>query len=444
MNSEKLKGKKLEDLKVIAKEMGISKVSSYKKAELIEAILNFAEDQKKEEKRAFEKEVKRLPDKIGEELQGTGKVNKAEGILDLHAEGYGFLRCNNYLSSDADIYVSSTQIKKFNLKKGDKVFGIIRPPKQSERFDALLYVEKINGEHPSRATRRPNFEDLIPIYPDDRFHLETERHDLANRIIDLMAPIGRGQRGMIVAPPKAGKTILLKRIASSIEKNYPEVEVIVLLIDERPEEVTDMQRSVKGDVVASTFDEEPRHHAKVAEMVLERAKRLVEHGKDVVILLDSITRLARAYNLVVSPSGRTLSGGLDPGSLHKPKRFFGAARNVEGGGSLTILGTALVETGSRMDDVIFEEFKGTGNMEVKLSRKLSERRIFPAIEILSSGTRKEDLLLSNDELEAVLKIRRSYGSMDTVEASEALLERFKKTSDNAEFVGLILGKKTKK
>lgn len=438
MNIEILKKKKLEDLRIIAKEMGMKSITSYKKGDLVEAILKFDENEKIARKEKFDAEVKKLPDRISGELEGSDKINETEGVLDLHTEGYGFLRCRNYLSSDEDIYVSPSQIKKFRLKKGDKVFGITRPPKQSEKFNALLYVKKINGDHPSNAIRRPNFEDLVPIYPNDRIRLETEKHDIANRIIDLMAPIGRGQRGIIVAPPKAGKTVLLKRIANSIEKNHPDIEVIVLLIDERPEEVTDMKRSVKGDVVSSTFDEEPRHHAKVAEMVLERGKRLVEQGKDVVILLDSITRLARAYNLIVPPTGRTLSGGLDPGALYKPKRFFGAARNVENGGSLTILGTALVETGSRMDDVIFEEFKGTGNMEVKLSRKLSERRIFPAIEMTTSGTRREDLLLSKDEIEAVLKIRRHFGNMDSVEVSEKLLDQFRKTHDNKEFVALTL------
>lgn len=438
MDLEVLKEKKLDDLREIAKHLGLSSVTKYRKNELIEYIAKSSDLEKIAKEQNLRDEIEALPDRLGDELEEAGEVNTTEGILDLHTDGYGFLRCKNYLSSDEDIYVSPSQIRRFRLKTGDKVFGITRPPKAGEKFNALLYVKAINGLNPEQALRRPNFDDLVPIYPDDRIQLETEKHDLANRVIDLIAPIGKGQRGMVVAPPKAGKTIILKKIANSIERNYPEIEVIVLLIDERPEEVTDMKRSVKGDVVYSTFDEEPRHHTKVAEMVLERAKRLVEHGKDVVILLDSITRLARAYNLTVPPSGRTLSGGLDPGALHKPKRFFGAARNVEGGGSLTILGTALVDTGSRMDDVIFEEFKGTGNMEVHLSRKLSDKRIFPAIEISASGTRREDLLLNPEELEVVLKIRRAYGKLDSTEVTETLFEKLLATKDNIEFIDVMM------
>ena len=336
-----------------------------------------------------------------------------EGILEVLPDGYGFLRGKNYLSSPKDVYISSVQIRRFRLDKGDKIKGIARVPQDTEKdkFPALIFVGEVNGESPEKAYRRKKFDDLIPIYPNERIRLETTPNEYAMRIIDLISPIGKGQRGMIVAPPKVGKTTLIKKIANSISINNPEVELIVLLIDERPEEVTDMTRSIKGDVIYSTFDELPEHHVKVAEMVLERAKRLTEQGKDVVILLDSITRLARAYNLVIPSSGRTLSGGLDPSALHKPKKFFGAARNIENGGSLTILATALIETGSRMDDVIFEEFKGTGNMEVHLDKKLSEKRIFPAIDINKSGTRREELLLTQKELETVFALRKAMSSM---------------------------------
>ena len=325
------------------------------------------------------------------------------GILDIADDGFGFLRFNNFLTSDRDIYVSPTQIRRFNLKTGDKIKGISRLPNEGERFGALLYVQTVNDDEPGVAIKRPDIEDLTPIFPTERLTLETGTKDLSMRLIDLIAPIGKGQRGLIVAPPKAGKTTLLKRIANSIETNHPECDLIVFLVDERPEEVTDMKRSLKGDgeVIYSTFDERPQHHVKVAEMVLARAQRLAEHGRDVVILLDSITRLARAYNLVEPPSGRTLSGGLDPSALYKPKKFFGAARNLEEGGSITILATSLVETGSRMDDVIYEEFKGTGNMELHLDRKLSEKRIFPAIDLNRSGTRREDLLMNQEEMEAI-------------------------------------------
>ncbi|MFR8518617.1 MAG: transcription termination factor Rho, partial [Emergencia timonensis] len=346
---------------------------------------------------------------------------EVEGILEIAEGGFGFLRFNNFLTSDKDVYVSPTQIRRFNLKTGDQIKGISRLPNEGERFGALLYVLTVNGDEPGVAIRRPDFEDLTPIFPRERLTLEDGSRDLSMRLIDLIAPIGKGQRGVIVAPPKAGKTTLLKRVANSIEKRHPEAEMIVLLIDERPEEVTDMKRSLNGgEVIYSTFDELPQHHVKVAEMVLARAQRLVEHGKDVVILLDSITRLARAYNLVVPSSGRTLSGGLDPGALHKPKKFFGAARNIEEGGSITILATALVETGSRMDDVIFEEFKGTGNMELHLDRKLSEKRIFPAIDLNKSGTRKEDLLMTQDELEAIWAMRRQMANSPTQDVTETI------------------------
>lgn len=363
---------------------------------------------------------------------------EVEGILELSDSGFGFLRFNNFLTSDKDIYVSPTQIRRFNLKTGDKIKGISRLPNDGEKFGALLYVLTVNGDEPGVAMRRPDFEDLTPIFPTERISMENRQRDLAMRLIDLIAPIGKGQRGLIVAPPKAGKTTLLKSIANSIDQQYPEVEMIVLLVDERPEEVTDMKRSLSGgEVIYSTFDEMPQHHVKVAEMVLARAQRLAEHGKDVVILLDSITRLARAYNLVVPASGRTLSGGLDPGALHKPKKFFGAARNIEEGGSITILATALVETGSRMDDVIFEEFKGTGNMELHLDRKLSEKRIFPAIDLNKSGTRREDLLMNQEEMEAIWMMRRALANSPTQDVAEAIIDNLAHTRNNADFVQVI-------
>ena len=364
---------------------------------------------------------------------------EVEGILEIQEENnFGFLRFSNFLTSDKDIYVSPTQIRRFNLKTGDKIRGITRLPKEGERFGALLYVLTVNGDEPGRAIRRPDFDDLTPVFPYERIRLEDGSRDLSMRLIDLVAPIGKGQRGLIVAPPKAGKTVLLKKVANAIEKSYPEIELIVLLVDERPEEVTDMKRSLKsGEVIYSTFDELPQHHAKVAEMVLARAQRLVEHGKDVVILLDSLTRLARAYNLVVPASGRTLSGGLDPGALHKPKKFFGAARKMEEGGSITILATALVETGSRMDEVIFEEFKGTGNMELHLDRKLSEKRIFPAISLNKSGTRREDLLMTQEELEAIWVMRRNLSGGSTQEVTEAIIDNLAHTKNNHDFIQVI-------
>ncbi|WP_069650550.1 transcription termination factor Rho [Caloranaerobacter ferrireducens] len=441
MNSSDLNSKKIDELRKIAKEVGIKGYSKYKKAELIEKILQHYKNGKAEEIKEVaakleekERHKQELPERLSEEIDRSDEISTAEGILELHSDGYGFLRSENYLSGAEDIYVSPSQIRRFNLRTGDKIFGITRPPKSGEKYKALLYVKKVNGEDPETANNRPDFDTLTPIYPNERITLETTPRELSTRIIDLIAPIGKGQRGMIVAPPKAGKTILLKKIANSIAENYPDIEIIVLLIDERPEEVTDMQRSVKGDVVYSTFDEPPKHHIKVAEMVLERAKRLVEHGKDVVILLDSITRLARAYNLTIPPTGRTLSGGLDPGALHKPKRFFGAARNIENGGSLTILATALIETGSRMDDVIFEEFKGTGNMEIHLDRKLSEKRIFPAIDINKSGTRREDLLLNQKELETIWSIRKALSNYPSAEVTEKILDMLVSTKTNIEFI----------
>ncbi|MGA9290811.1 MAG: transcription termination factor Rho [Anaerobacillus sp.] len=359
-----------------------------------------------------------------------------EGILEIiSSEGFGFLRPINYSSSAEDIYISASQIRRFDLRNGDRVSGKVRPPKENERYYGLLHVAAVNGEDPDSSKERVHFPALTPLYPERRMNFENKFGNLSTRIIDMIAPVGFGQRGLIVAPPKAGKTMLLKEIANSITTNHPDTELIVLLIDERPEEVTDIERSVDGDVVHSTFDETPDNHIKVAELVLERAMRLVEHKKDVVILLDSITRLARAYNLVIPPSGRTLSGGIDPAAFHRPKRFFGAARNIEEGGSLTILATALVETGSRMDDVIYEEFKGTGNMELHLDRRLAERRVFPAIDIRRSGTRKEELLLPKEQLEMLWTIRKSMD--DSYEFVDNFLKRLKKTKTNSEFFDLF-------
>lgn len=372
---------------------------------------------------------------VPEMLQG-GECGDAEGVLEVLPDGYGFLRSENYLPGSRDVYVSIAQIRRFSLRTGDFVTGKTRPSKEGEKFLALLYITAINGDDVESTARRKPFEDLVPVYPDERITLENEasQRDLAIRLIDLIAPIGKGQRGMIVAPPKAGKTILLKKIANSIAANYPDIKLIVLLIDERPEEVTDMQRSIKGEVIYSTFDELPEHHTRVAEMVLERSMRLVEHGKDVVVLMDSLTRLARAYNLTIPPTGRTLSGGLDPGALHKPKRFFGAARNIEEGGSLTVIATALVETGSRMDEIIFEEFKGTGNMEIHLDRKMSEKRIFPAIDIHKSGTRREELLLTQKELEGIWTMRKVLSGGNPAEVTEQFISMLVKTQTNDEFL----------
>ncbi|NLI57786.1 MAG: transcription termination factor Rho [Clostridium sp.] len=447
---EEVKG---EEVKEEKKETPVSQKSSLNEEK---TVLSSQSDQKDKKKEVKEKEAKH---EAGEdtpkqekkveskkETESTGQPSglekiesddPVEGVLEVLPDGYGFLRSDNYLSGPKDVYVSPSQIRRFNLKTGDKIRGKGRIPKEGEKFQALLYVQTVNGDPPEVAARRVPFEYLTPIYPDNRITLETNSRELSTRLIDLIAPVGKGQRGMIVSPPKAGKTILLKKVANAITTNYPEIELIVLLIDERPEEVTDMQRSIKGEVIYSTFDEVPEHHIKVAEMVLERAQRLVEQKKDVVILLDSITRLARAYNLTIPPTGRTLSGGLDPGALHKPKRFFGAARNIENGGSLTIIATALIETGSRMDDVIFEEFKGTGNMELHLDRKLSEKRIFPAIDINKSGTRREELLLNQKELEGVWGIRKAMSNMGTSEVTEILINRLVQTKNNAEFVNSI-------
>ncbi len=398
----------LEELQRLAKEADIRGAGGMKKRDLIFALLK-------------------------QEAESEGLIF-AEGILEIMFDGYGFLRRVNYLPHEEDIYISASQIRRFGLRNGDLVSGKVRPPKENERYYALLHVEAVNNEDPEKASTRPHFSELIPIHPEEHLALETKPEDMATRIIDLLIPIGKGQRGMIVSPPKAGKTVLLKRIANSLTQNYPQLNLIVLLIDERPEEVTDMRRSVRGDVLSSTFDERPENHVRLAELVLERAQRMVEQGLDLVILLDSITRLTRAYNLVIPPSGRTLSGGIDPAAFHKPKRFFGAARNIEEGGSLTILATALVETGSRMDDVIFEEFKGTGNMELHLDRKLAERRYFPAIDILRSGTRREELLLPQDTIELMWALRRSMNVSSTAEFREALIERLKRTPNNATFL----------
>jgi transcription termination factor Rho len=374
--------------------------------------------------------------RIEQNLLDSEVVLRGEGVLEVLPEGYGFLRSQdwNYLYGPDDIYVSPSQIKRFDLRTGDLVLGQVRPPKEGERYLALLKVERVNGDEPEKAKHRVAFDNLRPRYPDERLHLETESGDISMRVVDLIAPIGKGQRGLIVAPPKAGKTILMQKIANAITENHPEVYLIVLLIDERPEEVTDMQENVRAEVISSTFDEPADRHTQVAEMVLEKAKRLVEHGKDVVILLDSITRLARAYNVVVPHSGKILSGGVDANALHKPKRFFGAARNIEEGGSLTIVATALVETGSRMDEVIFEEFKGTGNMELSLDRHISDKRIFPAIDINRSGTRREDLLLSELELTRVYLLRNFLSDMPPAEAIDFLLTRMKKTKTNKDFL----------
>ncbi len=441
MNYEEMS---LAQLKDIAKELKIKSAYKLKKIELLEEIKKVKSEIEAEKEN---ENVSRVSTGItSDENQNkeeknqhknTDGVNQVCGILEILTDGFGFLRTDNYLSGTGDVYVSPTQIRRFNLKTGDEVSGKARFQKD-EKFPALIYVDTVNGDSLDVSIKRKPFSSLTPIYPDKRIPLHTNQVDFAMRLIDLIAPIGYGQRGLIVAPPKAGKTTMLKSIAKSISGGDKNLKLIVLLIDERPEEVTDMQRSIDGEVIYSTFDEPPEHHAKVAEIVLERAQRLVEHGKDVVILLDSITRLARAYNLTIPPTGRTLSGGLDPGALHSPKRFFGAARNIENGGSLTILATALIETGSRMDDMIFEEFKGTGNMEIHLDRKLSEKRIFPAIDIYKSGTRKEELLLKPAELEAMWSIRKAFGSLPAAEVTESIINKLVMTKNNDDFVNLIL------
>ena len=441
---EKYESLALNDLKELAKTRGI-KITGLKKADLVESML---EEDKKDAEKGKEVEVKPVltpantqnataEEKFPAELDSGVR---AHGILEVMPDGYGFIRCENYLPGENDVYVAPSQIRRFNLKTGDIIEGNTRVKTQGEKFSALLYLKKINGFPPEVAQRRMNFEDMTPIFPDQRLKLETPGASNAMRIMDLMSPVGKGQRGMIVSPPKAGKTTLLKEVAKSLKKNSPEVHLIILLIDERPEEVTDIKEAIEGpnvEVIYSTFDELPEHHKRVSEMVIERAKRLVEHRQDVCILLDSITRLTRAYNLTVPPSGRTLSGGLDPAALHMPKRFFGAARNMRGGGSLTILATALVETGSKMDDVVYEEFKGTGNMEMVLDRKLSERRVFPAIDIPKSGTRREDLLLTPEEAEAMNIIRKALNGLKPEEAVDKVLDMIAKTKNNSEFVAMV-------
>ena len=466
----------LAELRTIGKQLGLKNMNKMRKSEIIasikennnssfvekeaslvekeaslqsesqEDLIEFEAINAVEDIEAIEKmpELQEVQDKIeiDEIVEDAGGASRSDrmrgaGILEIMADGYGFLRPQNFMRGENDIYVSISQIRRFNLKTGDWIDGDMRKPKEGEKAGALLYVHKVNGDKPEKAKFRPNFETLIPVFPKERLRLETESDILSTRIIDLMAPIGKGQRGLIVAPPKAGKTILLKQIANAITFNHPDVSLIVLLIDERPEEVTDIRRSIQGadvQVIASTFDEPPEHHKQVVEMVLERAKRMVEQGKDLVILLDSITRMARAYNLTIPPSGRTLSGGLDPASLYMPKKFFGAARKIENGGSLTILGTALVETGSKMDDVIFEEFKGTGNMELVLDRSLSERRIFPAIDIYKSGTRRDDLLLSPNEMNVVYNMRKDLSRNHSSEVMENLIVTMLRYKQNSEFI----------
>ena len=466
MELDILRGKKVAELREIAAALGIGNAASLKKKEIMEILTKMHEEAEKERAAQEERPAKKTrrkasvkkeqpaeepaepakeeePAKPEEEAKAEdprkgapmkeGRMEKT-GILELAEGGFGFLRFDNFLTSDEDIYVSPTQIRRFNLKTGDKICGIARKPGSDERFGALLFVKTVNDDEPGVSIHRKDFSDLTPIYPTERIRLENGSSALSMRLTDLVAPIGKGQRGLIVAPPKAGKTTLLKQIAKAIENQNVDAELIVLLIDERPEEVTDMQREIKGQVIYSTFDEQPSHHVKVAEMVLARAQRLVEHGKDVIILMDSITRLARAYNLVETPSGRTLSGGLDPAALYKPKKFFGAARNIEEGGSITILATALIETGSRMDDVIFEEFKGTGNMELHLDRKLQEKRIFPALNINKSGTRREDMLMTQDELEAVWMMRRAVADWGIEEATERVVLELAHTKKNEEFI----------
>ena len=450
---EKYETLSLAVLKDVAKARGLKGTSTLKKSELIDRLLE--EDRKTQNTEETETEKTESVREVRREHEHTqrdeGRTEKsavleladldsgitAHGILEVLPDGYGFIRCENYLPGENDVYVSPSQIRKFGLKTGDIVSGNTRIKTQSEKFSALLFVTKINGLPPAIAVKRRNFEDMTPIFPNERLKLENERSSTSMRIVDLLSPIGKGQRGMIVSPPKAGKTTLLKEVALSVLRNNPEMHLLVLLIDERPEEVTDIKETIRGknvEVIYSTFDELPEHHKRVSEMLIERAKRLVEHKKDVIILLDSITRLARAYNLVVPPSGRTLSGGLDPAALHMPKRFFGAARNMREGGSLTILATALVDTGSKMDDVIYEEFKGTGNMELVMDRRLSEKRMFPAIDIPKSGTRREDLLLTQDEQDAVYIMRRGLNGMKSDEAVDTILNLFQQTKQNSELV----------
>ncbi len=408
MEMEKLKSMTLNDLHQLAKEHEIKGQSAMRKQELV--------------------------DSLAKVISENGEQHSASGMLEIMPDGFGFLRRKKYYFSEDDIYISASQIRRFNMQTGDIISGRIRPPKDNERYYALLQVEQINGENPDYFSKRQGFRSLVPIHPDEVIKMETKQNILSTRIIDLLIPVGKGQRGLVVSPPKAGKTMLLKQLANSISVNHPEIELIILLIDERPEEVTDMERSVDADVVSSTFDQKPENHIHIAELVLERSQRLVEQGRDVAVLLDSITRLTRAYNLVIPPSGRTLSGGIDPSAFYKPKRFFGAARNIDGGGSLTVLATAIVDTGSRMDDVVYEEFKGTGNMELHLDRRIAERRIFPAIDISRSGTRREELLLDENKIELMWALRKAMGNSTSVEFLEALMDRLRKTQSNEEFL----------
>lgn len=440
MMKEKYESLPLATLKNLAKARGLKGISTMKKAELIERMLEEDEKVKNNAKETVKELSANTGDKEVHDIDKLDSGITVRGILEVMQDGYGFIRSANYLPGDNDVYVSPSQIRRFNLKTGDILEGNTRIKTQQEKFSALLYLSKVNNIDPMKIMHRKNFEDMTPVFPNERLSLECGKTSTAMRIMDLMSPIGKGQRGMIVSPPKAGKTTLLKQVALSVQKNNPEVHLLILLIDERPEEVTDIRESIEGEnveVIYSTFDELPEHHKRVSEMVIERAKRLVEHKKDVMILIDSITRLARAYNLTVPPSGRTLSGGLDPAALHMPKRFFGAARNMREGGSLTILATALVDTGSKMDDVVFEEFKGTGNMELVLDRKLSEKRVFPAIDIVKSGTRREDLLLDPDELEAVEIMRKAYNGMRADEAVENILNMFARTKNNKEYIAMV-------
>ena len=444
MMKEKYESLPLATLKDLAKARGLKGISTMKKAELIERMLEEDEKVKNNAKETVKELSANTGDKEVHDIDKLDSGITVRGILEVMQDGYGFIRSANYLPGDNDVYVSPSQIRRFNLKTGDILEGNTRIKTQQEKFSALLYLSKVNNIDPMKIMHRKNFEDMTPVFPNERLSLECGKTSTAMRIMDLMSPIGKGQRGMIVSPPKAGKTTLLKQVALSVQKNNPEVHLLILLIDERPEEVTDIRESIEGEnveVIYSTFDELPEHHKRVSEMVIERAKRLVEHKKDVMILIDSITRLARAYNLTVPPSGRTLSGGLDPAALHMPKRFFGAARNMREGGSLTILATALVDTGSKMDDVVYEEFKGTGNMELVLDRKLSEKRMFPAIDILKSGTRREDLLLSKEEQEAVESMRKGMNGLRQEEAVDNILNMFSRTKNNEELIQMV--KKTK-
>ncbi len=475
---EKLETLPLLQLRELAKARGIKGITTMKKAELIDVLVAEAEKMENDEKqKAAEKNARKEPvkeqakerakepakeqakepakepekevssdkpqdqdNKISQEKEALDSGEVANGILEVMADGYGFIRCENYLPGENDVYVAPSQIRRFNLKTGDIIEGNTKVKTQGEKFSALLYVKTINGYTPSEAQRRYNFEDMTPIFPDQRLNLESGNNNVAMRIMDILCPVGKGQRGMIVSPPKAGKTTLLKHIAKAVTRSYPDIRLIILLIDERPEEVTDIKESIQGknvEVIYSTFDELPEHHKRVSEMVIERARRLVEHKQDVMILLDSITRLARAYNLTVPPSGRTLSGGLDPAALHMPKRFFGAARNMREGGSLTVLATALVDTGSKMDDVVYEEFKGTGNMEMVLNRKLQEKRVFPAIDLQKSSTRRDDLLLSREEQEATDIIHKALNGLKSDDAAEKLIDLFSRTRNNREFIEMV-------